>query len=254
MKLVLATHTMGQSYEWVESVDSTNSDLMRRADSLPDGHLLIAEHQTAGKGRLGRRWQDRKGASLCLSLLLRPQQPFSDPGVLPLVFGLGCAEGLRAATGVEIGLKWPNDLVLHVAKLAGLLCESRPCESGMAYVCGIGVNLGQTAQDFEDLPHAISLAMAGVSASPLSLAAAMVESFESVYDRWREDGFAAILDDYSALCVTLGKPVRILREADSFEGTATSVLPDGQLLVRTAAGDYPVRSGEVSVRGLYGYL
>ncbi len=255
MILTLHTHTLGQIYRWQPTLDSTNTTLMRQADTLPHGFLLTAGHQTAGKGRLGRRWEDRPGASVCFSLLLRPEKPLAEPGVLPLLFGLGCAEGLSDRTGREIGLKWPNDLILAGGKLAGILCESRPAGDGMAYVCGVGLNRAQQAADFEGLPHAISLAMAGVPPLPAEdLIACMTEGFERVYDRWQEVGFAALSSRYAARCVTLGRRVRALGIEPPLEGIAEAIAPDGALLIRTGDACHPVHAGEVSVRGERGYL
>ena len=225
------------------SVESTNTAMVGAAeDGAPHASVLVAEEQTAGKGRLGRNWTAPARSGLFLSILLRPEVPFAAWSWLPLLAGLAAREAVARASQLEIGLKWPNDLVvadgeLADRKLGGILCETVPEQS--AVVVGIGLNVTLREQELP-VPQAASLALAGAgSADRDTLLRALLRSFGSWYGRWSEAGgdaeAAGLREAYTRACVTIGREVRAELPGDRIvTGRASGVDRAGALLVATA--------------------
>ena len=237
---------------------STNSELLAAlsADAQAWPHLsaLVADHQTAGRGRAGRHWETPPGAALTMSFVLRPRLPREQWGLIPLVVGLACVKTLRA-DGVDALLKWPNDVVVDggarvpgwgsLRKVAGILCEVRDD----AVVAGIGVNVSQTLDELP-VPHAASLASLGAAhldrASLLESLAHQVALEIGEAERDAELMVAQI----AAVTYTLRRAVVVERPGDStLTGEAVGLREDGALLVRTAAGiEVPIMAGDVRLR------
>lgn len=252
----LKTRELGRECLWLPAVASTNAYLKERGDRLPHGAACATDNQTAGRGRLGREWQAPAGETLALSVLLKP---LWEATTLPLVVGLAVSRALSKLSGATFCIKWPNDIVCNNRKVCGILCEGRPGEDGGFAVCGMGVNLLQTEREFAGLglPHAGSLwQLTGKRLKPTAVAAAILNELEPLWDRYRREGFSPLLPAFQERCATIGRQVRAQSPAGETvcEGTATAVEPDGALRIRTAAGDRLVQAGEVSVRGLYGYM
>jgi BirA family biotin operon repressor/biotin-[acetyl-CoA-carboxylase] ligase len=243
----------------VASTGSTNADLLARASldaglgGLGEGHVLVAEEQTAGRGRLGRSWSSVPGASLTYSVLLRPAPvPPGRRGWLPLLAGIAAASAVRAVAGVEAALKWPNDVLVGDRKLAGILAEQSP--DGSAVVIGTGVNVATPADALpvsaSGLP-ATSLLAEGAAVSREALLLAILGELERWYLAFRADpdpDRAGALDAYRALSATLGRAVRVdLPAGRVLTGTASGIDADGRLLVQETgvAGVTPVSAGDV---------
>jgi BirA family transcriptional regulator, biotin operon repressor / biotin---[acetyl-CoA-carboxylase] ligase len=225
------------------SVESTNTALAEAAaDGAPHASVLVAEEQTAGRGRLGRNWTAPARSGLFTSILLRPELPPVSWTWLPLLAGLAAREAVARASQLEIGLKWPNDLVvaegeLADRKLGGILCETVP--GATAVVVGIGINV--TLREHElPVPQAASLALAGaVSSDRDTLLRALLRSFGSWYGRWSQAGGDAeacgLRDAYTRACVTIGREVRAELPGDRIvTGCASGVDGAGALLVAAA--------------------
>jgi BirA family biotin operon repressor/biotin-[acetyl-CoA-carboxylase] ligase len=234
------------------SLDSTNSELLRRP--APAGTaVLLAERQTAGRGRLGRAWDSPLGAQVCLSVRRGFDGGLARLGGLSLVAGVAVAEALRALGFDAVGLKWPNDLVAGDRKLAGLLVEGGGEHAGPVHaVIGIGINvrLPEAAARAIDQPWT-DLARLGGGATPSrnAVAAAVLGSLLPALDAFDRDGLAPFLPRYAALDVLAGRPVRVLAGRDVVAGHAAGLAGDGGLRVRTDAGeDRTFHAGEVSVR------
>lgn len=236
------------------SVDSTNNVCKALAlDGAEDGTVVIAAAQTAGRGRLGRSFESPEGMGLYLSMLWRPI--VSPEGLLPLtaMAAASAALALRRAACADIRIKWPNDLVLHGKKLAGLLTEAALSDGGVDYVVlGLGVNLRQQPSDFspEVAKIATSLAAEGCAVEAAALETALVEALRQTFRHLCAP--ETYLDEYRQLCLTQGKTVRLVETGE----TVTAQDIDGQygLVVRRESGAVEtLRFGEVSVRGLYGY-
>ena len=250
----------------VDETGSTNADVVQLARSgAAAGLVLVAEHQTAARGRLDRGWSAPARSGLTFSVLLRPSDVTPDvmpdlqvglpplpsvavpPGrwsLLPLVVGVGVASALRRVADVEAGLKWPNDVLIGDRKLAGILAEV----VDDAVVVGVGLNV--TLREAElPVPTAISLALAGASCTDRdTLLRAIVRGIGDEYLAWRRvggDGERSVLPRYRELCVTLGRDVRVDLASDSLEGRAVDINADGSLVVQTSAGRRSVSAGDV---------
>ncbi|MGW3110023.1 biotin--[acetyl-CoA-carboxylase] ligase [Streptomyces sp. NPDC001091] len=233
------------SVDVVQRTGSTNSDLVARASSgtAREGAVLVAEEQTAGRGRLDRRWTAPPRSGLFFSVLLRPAEvPLERWGWLPLLTGVAVATGLSRAAGVDTALKWPNDLLVTVdgeeRKAGGILAE-RAGEDGV--VVGVGLNVTLRADELP-VPGAGSLLLAdAVSTDRDTLLRSVLRSLETWYDRWRAAGgdpvTSTLQETYAAGCATLGREVRAELPGDrNLVGEAVAVDGDGRLVIATARG------------------
>ncbi|MFF5106031.1 biotin--[acetyl-CoA-carboxylase] ligase [Streptomyces sp. NPDC000134] len=241
--------------EVVRRTGSTNSDLVARAAEgrAGEGAVLVAEEQTAARGRLDRRWTAPARSGLFFSVLLAPGAvPVARWGWLPLLTGVAVATGLSRAAGVDTALKWPNDLLVTVGgeerKAGGILAE-RAGDAGV--VVGVGINVTLRAAELP-VPTAGSLALAGaVSTDRDTLLRGVLRSLEEWYGRWRaadgDPGPSGLQEAYAAGCATLGRTVRAELPGDrSLTGEAVAVDGDGRLVLATAEGvQRPVGAGDI---------
>lgn len=256
------TAAVGRELKCFDEIDSTNNYAKKIALSgAADGTVIVADCQTAGRGRMDRSFQSPKGKGIYLTALLRPELPPERLLPVTALAGVAVCAAVERICGVRPGLKWPNDPVLGNKKLCGILTElSLEGETGRVQylVLGIGVNVLQTAADFSpDVAEmAASLAMAlGRPVSRPALAAALIEELDRLYAALKAGELADYLAAYRRDCVNLGKPVQLLSPGGRETVTAVGIDEDFGLVVREADGaERTVRSGEVSVRGLYGYV
>ena len=230
-----------------DEIDSSNTQLTTRAaQGAPHGLVLAAERQTAGRGRLGRRWQMRLGAGLTFSLLWRFDRGLSGLAGLSLVVGIAIVRALREF-GVPVALKWPNDVLLDGRKLAGILIElSGDALGPAAVVIGIGLNVAAPGE--VDQPVA-NLADAGCKVGRNALLAALLNQLAGVLAQFDRDGFAAFRDEWHQLAAFIGQPVRLsFSHGEPADGIAVGVDDSGALLVDGAAGRRVFHVGEVSLR------
>ncbi|MEU6590286.1 biotin--[acetyl-CoA-carboxylase] ligase [Streptomyces sp. NPDC046881] len=241
--------------EVVQRTGSTNSDLAARADAgkAGEGAVLVAEEQTAGRGRLDRRWTAPPRSGLFFSVLLKPAEvPVARWGWLPLLTGVAVATGLSRAAGVDTALKWPNDLLVTVGgeerKAGGILAERAGADG---VVVGVGVNVTLRADELP-VPQAGSLALAGASGTDRDpLLRAVLRSLEDWYGRWRAAGgdpsVSGLQETYTAGCATLGRVVRAELPGDrAVVGEAVALDGDGRLIIATEEGvQEPVGAGDI---------
>jgi BirA family biotin operon repressor/biotin-[acetyl-CoA-carboxylase] ligase len=241
--------------EVVQRTGSTNTDLAARAaeGAVAEGAVLVAEEQTAARGRLDRQWTAPPRSGLFFSVLLRPAEvPVARWGWLPLLTGVAVATGLSRTAGVDTALKWPNDLLVTVGgeerKAGGILAERAGADG---VVIGVGVNVTLRAEELP-VPHAGSLALAGaVSTDRDPLLRGVLRSLADWYGRWRAaDGDPAacgLQETYAAGCATLGRRVRAELPGDrSVTGEAVAVDGDGRLVLATEDGvQEPVGAGDI---------
>lgn len=229
----------------VDRTGSTNTDLIEAAADTPTGTVLIAEEQSAGRGRLDRRWVSPARAGLTVSVLLRPVSDRHTWGWLPLLTGVALTTALRPLAGVPARLKWPNDVLIGEGKLAGILAQS----TGDAVVVGVGLNVTTAAAELPE--GAVSLATAGaacldrdrVLCAFLEELAAGIGRFESAGGDAEACGLRAA---YRRDCATLQQRVRVeLPGRAPLTGTAVDVGPDGSLTVLAPEGTHRVASGDV---------
>jgi BirA family transcriptional regulator, biotin operon repressor / biotin---[acetyl-CoA-carboxylase] ligase len=251
-----APRGMWTRLDLVASTGSTNADLLARAAAEPagpEGQVLVAEEQTAGRGRLGRSWSSVPGEALTFSVLLRPVTvPADRRGWLPLLTGVAVVAAVRSVSGVAASLKWPNDVLVGERKLAGILAEQAPDES--AVVIGTGLNVATAADSLPVSPsglRATSLLAEGAAVSRADLLAAVLDEFERRYAAFRADPDpvrTGLLAEYRGLCATLGQTVRAeLPLGRVLTGTAAGVDAGGRLLIAERPGGppVPVSAGDV---------
>lgn len=248
-----------EHFHWFDSIGSTNDETKRMALSgAPHGTVLIADHQTGGKGRLGRSFHSPEGVGIYLSLILRPNCRPQELMHLTCATAVAMCDAVEAATGLRPGIKWTNDLVCGKRKLGGILTALGLTPKGMVdyAIIGIGINCCQTEADFPPEIQDMAGSLAMVTENEIdraSVAAAMMESL------WRMDEalltqVTPMLRQYRADCVTLGQDVVLVRGEEKRYGHALDIGNEGELLVQFADGTVEaVNSGEVSVRGMYGY-
>lgn len=246
----------------LDSVDSTNNyakSLAASGGGFRDGTAIAADEQTGGRGRLGRSFASPKGKGVYLTLLYRPDIPPAKAVNLTAYVAVAVCDGIEAATGLRPGIKWTNDIVLDGRKLCGILTEMGvEGESGaLQYlITGIGINANHAPEDFppEVRPIAASLAMAlGRPVERGRLCACVINALDDMYRAWLGDG-GDYRQRYRAGCLTLGRPVRVIRPDGTADAFAEDIDPDFGLIVRYPDGRREtVTSGEVSVRGLFGY-
>lgn len=259
----LITKYLGCEIHRLLKIDSTNDYLKEHASVFAHGTVCYTDHQTAGKGRMGKVWSDgrqaapngsRSGKMIACSILLKTGIP---PSSLPICCGIGTVNALSALTGGSFSIKWPNDIICNSSKICGILCENRIISGGQAFICGIGINLYQTAGELKKagLPHAISLLMATDKIyTEEEVLTALLNHLEPIFDKAAQKGIAAVLPAYSGHCITLGKQVSVTENGISRQGLALSIRDDGALMVDFGDGIRAILAGEASVRGLLGYI
>ena len=244
---------------YFRQIDSTNLEVRRRADQGAEGPLLIvADEQTAGRGRRGRSWSSPPGTSISMSLLLRPKIRPENASMLTLVCALAVAGGIAETTGLKTEIKWPNDVVIRGKKICGILTEmiTELGEIGCV-VPGIGINVNMTEFPEEIRETATSLKLElGKDVARTPVVAAFVRCFAMYYKVFLEtEDLTALKPVYEKLLVNRDREVLVLDPAGEWKGIAKGITRTGELMVRREDGTMEeVRSGEVSVRGIYGYV
>ena len=235
----------------VETTGSTNADLLARHAAGEDisGAVLIAEHQSAGRGRQGRHWSTPPRSQIALSVGVDADgRPPSTWGWLPLLTGVAVADAVAAITGISPGLKWPNDILVGERKLGGILAEV--ASPAPVVVIGLGVNVTLTAPEIEHVaPHATSLLMLGSTMlDRTALLGAILAELSARIDRWRSVGpDQRLVGDYRARSTTLGTRVRALLPGDrEIVGTAVDLDALGHLHVDTGAQTVTISAGDIT--------
>ena len=253
---LLSTRALGRAVNHYEdTLTSTNAILKDMAKSgAPHGCVCLCEQQTAGRGRLDRSWFSPAGQGIWMSVLLRPALAPENAPLITFCAALAMAQAVRRVTGLAVGIKWPNDLVLQGRKLCGILLEMGFDGQGMYVVCGTGLNVGKAAYTPDLADKAIALDECVPRPDRGEIIAAYLSALEDALDAVERCGFAGIAEAYRQCSVTLGSEVRVIG-AEEFTGVAEDVDASGALLVRMADGElHRVLAGDVSVRGLMGYV
>ena len=253
-------HPWAEGIHYFDSTGSTNTEAKRLAAAgAPHGAVLIAGHQTGGRGRMGRSFHSPAGLGIYLSVILRPDCGPAELMHLTCAAAVAMCDAVEAAAGIRPGIKWTNDLVYGKRKLGGILTElSLNGDGTVNYaVIGIGINCRHTLDDFpeelRDMAGSLSM-VTDIPVDTAKVAAAMIEALHAMDQRLLSEK-AAIMDRYRADCVTIGQEVSVHRFEEVRHGTAVDVDNDGALLVRFGDGHTEtVAAGEVSIRGMYGYV
>lgn len=252
------TKWAGKELYQLDTVDSTNKKAMVYANAgCSHGTLVIAEKQEAGIGRRGRSWSSEEGTGIYMSLVLRPQfTPDHAPG-LTLVAALAVVKAIEEVSKTVSQIKWPNDIVINKKKVCGILTEMHLDGNKIdSVVVGIGVNVHQNTFPQEIKDTATSLDReTGKYNSKSRLVEAILFYFEIYYDKYLQVGdLRLVKQEYENYLVNKAEKVRVLDPAGTYEGVACGITKTGELIVETEDGQKYVSGGEVSVRGIYGYV
>lgn len=251
--------TVGKKVLWLEETDSTNLVCRRMAEQgEAEGLAVLARAQSAGRGRRGRSFQSTKDLGMYLSVMLRPTQDMQTLSNMTAWVAVAVCRGVERACGVRPGIKWINDIILNGKKLGGILTELG-LDGGKVdhLVVGIGINVNHTREDFDpelrDMATSLALEVEKLPSLPV-LAAHIIMALDEMYAGFphnREE----YLEEYRKGCVTTGKPVQIITPASREEGESLAIDEEFRLVVRMPDGsERALSAGEVSVRGMYGYL
>jgi BirA family transcriptional regulator, biotin operon repressor / biotin---[acetyl-CoA-carboxylase] ligase len=247
----------GSANELWESINSTNTRAIElAAEGGADGTLVLARQQTAGRGRLGRQWVSPGDSGIYASFLLRPDvQSVRNLSTITLAVGVAVARALRTAAGVEIGLKWVNDIVVDGRKLGGILCEMPASTNGKALIIGIGINVRFQENDLpEDLKDKM-IWLEKITMQPVDpnlVIAEIANQLESVYDLLLNGHSEKILDEWRTCSITLGRRVIATSGDRQIEGEAVGVASSGALILNTGTEKLELHAGEITIRNADG--
>ena len=250
----IKTEKMGHPLYFYPETDTTNERIRLLAlEGAKEGTLAVAEMQTAGRGRRGRAWQAPAESGIWMSLLLRPHIPPVQASVLTLLTGIAIAGAVEEVTGMDVGIKWPNDILLKGKKLVGILTEMDcDMESIHSVTVGMGINVNTKEFPAELQEVATSLYLeSGREYDRAEILACVLKHFEALYEEFLEKGgvFAPFKERYRAKCLNIGKEVRVIG-GETYLATALDITPEGELIVRRKdnGAEEVVFSGEVSIR------
>lgn len=255
----LRTTTFGQGIQVYPTIDSTNQQAKRLAlEGASHGTLIVAEEQTSGKGRRGNQWASPPKTGIWMTLLLRPDLPPSKAAMLTLLSGLAVVRTIRHNLELEAYIKWPNDVVLNGKKIGGILTEMSSELDVINYVVvgmGINVNTLDFPEEIQDRATSLSIeANRKIDRAPL--VRKILLEMEGLYEPFvKSQDLAFMMNEYEECCINIGREVVVKGVDMALRGTAIGITPQGELKVKDEEGQITrVFSGEVSVRGLNGYV
>ncbi len=260
----MQTRQIGREVHFFENIDSTNIRAKLEANQgAGHGTLIVADSQSAGRGRRGREWSSPSGKNLYFTLILKPDFSPQKASMLTLVMAIAVAEGVeknleQCKSEAVLGIKWPNDLVMNGKKICGILTEMDVQQGTIGYVIiGVGVNVAKQEFPLEFVDKATSIeAECGQEISKAQLLADIMLAFEKEYEVFLETyDLSGLQKQYNKRLINCGREVRVLDPQGEFCGIARGINESGELLVELEDGSVTVvYAGEVSVRGLYGYV
>lgn len=242
----------GDPLRYFPSIGSTNEDAMTWAnEGAPEGAVVGADHQTAGRGRWGRSWSSEPGNLVQTSTILRPELPVLDAGVITTAIGVACARAVEEVSGLEVGLKWPNDVNIVGRKVAGILVESRVDDRGIITVAiaGVGINANWAIDDMpeEIRGRATSISVAtGKPVDRLALLVAYLDALETVYGLIKTEKRDGVIVEAVMRSEILERDVTVrFLDGSTIAGRATGIDPSGALKVETTGGMKLIHVGEI---------
>lgn len=259
IKSRMNTRWAGREVYFYEEIDSTNTQAKRLAEEgAVSGTLVVSDCQTKGKGRRGRVWESPKGTALYMTLMIRPQIRPERASMLTLVIGLSVVQAIRNVLKVEVGIKWPNDVVLNKKKLVGILTEMNAQMDYIEYlVLGVGINANtkEFPPEIQDKATSLQIEL-GYPVNRAELVAETMKCFENYYEIFEKtQDLSGLMEAYQEVLVNYNQPVRVLEPGNEYSGIARGINELGELLVERENGVVEtVYAGEVSVRGLYSYV
>ena len=249
----LKTKVFARQLHCYKRIGSTNTRAMELAEAgAPEGTVVVAEEQTLGRGRLGRSWHSPAGLGIWSSIVLRPAVTLQRASGLSLVAALAFADAAQTELGLDAQLKWPNDALLDGRKVMGVLTEvSAELDRVNHAVCGTGINVSHTPEDFPRAlrEQATSLAIAtGQPVGRLAFYRSFLERFEKLYRQFVREGLAPLLPEYRRRSMLLGKDVTVRQGRDAISGVAEQIDDNGALIIRDGRSHVVVFAGEATLR------
>ena len=259
LKSIWKPKWVGCEILYFDSIDSTNTKAQELAEKgYPSGTLVVADKQIAGKGRRGRNWESPSGCGIFMTLMLKPDINPNNASMLTLVSALAVAKALADITGKDAKIKWPNDIVIDGRKVCGILTEMSAqfdYINNIVIVIGINVNNSSFPEEISATASSLRLLSGGKKYRRAEIIEKIMEYFEKYYSIFLEtEDLSALVNEYDAMLVNMKKQVKVLDPKEPFEGKAMGITKTGELIVDTWESRKLVSSGEVSVRGIYGYV
>ena len=259
IKSLMHTDWVAKEVLYFDTIDSTNTKAQELAEKgYPSGTLVVADKQESGKGRRGRSWVSPSGTGIFMTLMIKPDINPNNASMLTLVAALAVAKAITSVTGEEAMIKWPNDIVVNGKKVCGILTEMNAQFDYINHiVVGIGINVHNEScpEEISLMASSLMIEAGGKRFHRAQIIAETMSYFEQYYDRFlKTQDLSALVREYDKLLVNRNKSVRVLDPKEPFDGKAMGITPKGELIVDTWESRKLVSSGEVSVRGIYGYV
>lgn len=259
IKSLMHTEWVAKEVLYFDTIDSTNTKAQELAEKgYPSGTLVVADKQESGKGRRGRSWVSPSGTGIFMTLMIKPDINPNNASMLTLVAALAVAKAITSVTGEEAMIKWPNDIVVNSKKVCGILTEMNAQFDYINHiVVGIGINVHNESfpEEISQMASSLMIEAGGKRFHRAQIIAETMSYFEQYYDTFlKTQNLSALVREYDELLVNRNKSVRVLDPKEPFDGKAMGITPKGELIVDTWESRKLVSSGEVSVRGIYGYV
>ena len=259
IKSLMHTEWVAKEVLYFDTIDSTNTKAQELAEKgYPSGTLVVADKQESGKGRRGRSWVSPSGTGIFMTLMIKPDINPNNASMLTLVAALAVAKAITSVTGEEALIKWPNDIVVNSKKVCGILTEMNAQFDYINHiVVGIGINVHNESfpEEISQMASSLMIEAGGKRFHRAQIIAETMSYFEHYYDTFlKTQDLSALVREYDELLVNRNKSVRVLDPKEPFDGKAMGITPKGELIVDTWESRKLVSSGEVSVRGIYGYV
>ena len=259
IKSLMHTEWVAKEVLYFDTIDSTNTKAQELAEKgYPSGTLVVADKQDSGKGRRGRSWVSPSGTGIFMTLMIKPDINPNNASMLTLVAALAVAKAITSVTGEEALIKWPNDIVVNGKKVCGILTEmNAQFDYINNIVVGIGINVHNESfpEEISQMASSLMIEAGGKRFHRAQIIAETMSYFEQYYDTFlKTQDLSALVREYDELLVNRNKSVRVLDPKEPFDGKAMGITPKGELIVETWESRKLVSSGEVSVRGIYGYV
>jgi BirA family biotin operon repressor/biotin-[acetyl-CoA-carboxylase] ligase len=259
IKSLMHTDWVAKEVLYFDTIDSTNTKAQELAEKgYPSGTLVVADKQESGKGRRGRSWVSPSGTGIFMTLMIKPDINPNNASMLTLVAALAVAKAITSVTGEEALIKWPNDIVVNGKKVCGILTEMNAQFDYINHiVVGIGINVHNESfpEEISQMASSLMIEAGGKRFHRAQIIAETMSYFEQYYDTFlKTQDLSALVREYDELLVNRNKSVRVLDPKEPFDGKAMGITPKGELIVETWESRKLVSSGEVSVRGIYGYV
>lgn len=253
----LKNSPIGRRMIILDEIGSTNDYAKTIASSEAEGTVILANTQTRGKGRLGRSWEAGINTDIAMTIILKPDTDILTAQRLTLIGGLAVSKAIKEAAGEQAQIKWPNDIVLNNKKICGILAETSIQAGKLGYcILGIGINVNSNDFTGELETKAGSLCSETEKQFPREeIITKVIEELNIYYPEYMQDGFSPFIEEYESLCLNIGRQVRLIDGNTERTGFCEGVTNTGELIIKDKNGEkYSVSAGEVSVRGLYGYI